>query len=98
MPLNAYDDRSWIKNGLFRNSKQLWTLTGRFPQKDAAGVHMHLTFVMLMVAPAYRLWDKAQSETPASLSSHLALPAIPSSRKVRSEKQEQVRPHALLEG
>jgi len=61
--VDAYDDRSWIENGLFRNSKQFWRLTRWFPKKTAAGVRSHLTFVMLMVATAtaYRLWDKAQS-------------------------------------
>jgi len=61
--VDAYDDRSWVENGLFRNSKQFWRLTRWFPQKTAAGVRSHLTFVMLLVATAtaYRLWDKAQS-------------------------------------
>ena len=66
---NLYDDRSWIENGLFRNSKQFWTLVGWFPQKTQAGVYTHLTFVMLItaVATAFRLWDKAQSTDVASL-------------------------------
>jgi len=61
--VDAYDDRSWIENGLFRNSKQFWHLTRWLPEKSAAGVRSHVTFVMLMVAAAtaYRLWDKAQS-------------------------------------
>jgi hypothetical protein len=61
--VDVYDDRSWIENGLFRNSKQFWRLMRWFPQKTAAGVRSHLTFVMLMVATAtaYRLWDRAQS-------------------------------------
>jgi hypothetical protein len=101
--VNAYDDRSWIENGLFRNSKQFWTLTRWFPQKDEAGVRTHLTFVMLMLATAtaYRLWDKAQSETPDPPPSHLALPALPPSRTARSEEEPDPRPqlsHALLEG
>ena len=64
--VDVYDDRSWIENGLFRNSKQFWRLTRWFPKKTAAGVRSHLTFVMLMVATAtaYRLWDQAQSGTP----------------------------------
>ena len=62
--VDLYDDRSWIENGLFRNSKQFFTLTRWFPKRSAAGVHSHLTFVMLMVATAtaYRLWDKAQAD------------------------------------
>jgi hypothetical protein len=60
---DAYDDRSWIENGLFRNSKQFWSLTRWFPMRTEEGVRSHVTFVMLMVAvaTAYRLWDKAQS-------------------------------------
>ena len=62
--VDLYDDRSWIENGLFRNSKQFFTLTRWFPKRSAAGVRSHLTFVMLMMATAtaYRLWDKAQAE------------------------------------
>jgi hypothetical protein len=69
--VDAYDDRSWIEpvladrpgNGLFRNSKQFWTLTHWFPKRTEAGVRTHLTFVVLMmaVATAYRLWDKART-------------------------------------
>jgi hypothetical protein len=63
--VDLYDDRSWIENGLFRNSKQFWQLTRFFPKRSQAGVYSHLTFVVLMVATAtaYRLWDKAQSTT-----------------------------------
>ena len=61
--VDLYDDRSWIENGLFRNSKQFWTLTRWFPKRTEAGVRSHLTFVMLMlaIATAYRLWDKAKA-------------------------------------
>jgi len=61
--VDGYDDRSWIENGLFRTSKQFWQLTRWFPQKTAAGVQSHLTFVVMMLAvtTAYRLWDKAQA-------------------------------------
>jgi hypothetical protein len=66
---NLYDDRSWIENGLFRNSKQFWHLVGWFPKKTQAGVQTHLTFVMLItaLATAFRLWDKAQSTAVTSL-------------------------------
>jgi len=67
--VDAYDDRSWIENGLFRQSKQFWRLTRWFPQKNEAGVRSHLVFVMLMfaVTTAYRLWDKhsAQDTSPS---------------------------------
>ena len=70
--VHAYDDRSWIENGLFRNSKQFWRLSHWFPEKSEAGVRSHLTFVMLMVATAtaYRLWDKAQSGAPHRVPDH----------------------------
>ena len=60
---DLYDDRSWIENGLFRNSKQFWHLARWFPQRNQAGVQTHLTFVMLItaVATAFRLWSKATS-------------------------------------
>lgn len=64
--VDAYDDRSWIENGLFRQNKQFGRLTRWFPQKSAAGVRSHLVFVMLMFAltTAYRLWDKQSTENP----------------------------------
>ncbi len=70
--VDGYDDRSWVENGLFRNSKQFWRLTRWFPQKTEAGVHSHLTFVAMMiaVATAFRLWDKAQAGTLAEASDH----------------------------
>ena len=65
--VDAYDDRSWIENGLFRQNKQFGQLTRWFPQKSEAGVRSHLVFVMLIfaVATAYRLWDKQSGENPA---------------------------------
>lgn len=55
--------RSWIENGLFRNSKQFWHLSHYFPKRTEAGGRSHLTFVLLMVATAtaYRLWDRAHA-------------------------------------
>ena len=70
--VDGYDDRSWIENGLFRNSKQFWRLTRWFPQKTEAGVHSHLTFVVMVlaVATAYRLWDKAQAGAVVAAPDH----------------------------
>jgi hypothetical protein len=70
--VDGYDDRSWIENGLFRNSKQFWRLTRWFPQKTEAGVHSHLTFVamVLAVATAYRLWDQAQAGVVVTAPDH----------------------------
>jgi len=69
--VDAYDDRSWIENGLFRQNKQFGRLTRWFPQKNEAGVRSHLVLVMLMfaVATAYRLWQAAQqpAEVPPPL-------------------------------
>jgi hypothetical protein len=70
--VDAYDDRSWIENGLFRNSKQFLRLTRWFPERTEAGVRSHVTLVMLMTATAtaYRLWDKAQLGGAHPLSDH----------------------------
>lgn len=70
--VDAYDDRSWIENGLFRNSKQFWRLTRWLPEKSEAGVRSHTTFVMLVVAvaTAYRLWDRAQSGATHQAADH----------------------------
>jgi hypothetical protein len=70
--VDACDDRSWVENGLFRNGKQFWCLTRWLPEKSVAGVRSHLTFVMLMVAvaTAYRLWDKAQSGATHQVADH----------------------------
>jgi hypothetical protein len=70
--VDAYDDRSWVENGLFRNSKQFWRLSRWLPEKSEAGVRSHVTFVMLMVAvaTAYRLWDKAQSGATHQVADH----------------------------
>jgi hypothetical protein len=70
--VDAYDDRSWVENGLFRNSKQFWRLSRWLPEKSGAGVRSHVTFVMLMVAvaTAYRLWDKAQSGATHQVADH----------------------------
>jgi hypothetical protein len=64
---DLYDDRSWIENGLFRNSKQFWTLSQGFPKRNQAGVFTHLTFVMLITAAAtaFRLWSKAHATDTA---------------------------------
>jgi hypothetical protein len=70
--VDGYDDRSWIENGLFRNSKQFWRLTHWFPEKNEAGVRSHMMFVMLMfaVATAYRLWSKEQAGVVAKIEDH----------------------------
>jgi len=69
--VDLYDDRSWIENGLFRNSKQFQTLTRWFPKKTEAGVRSHLVFVMMVnaITTAYRLWQKKQTCAERSRSS-----------------------------
>jgi len=88
--VDGYDDRSWIENGLFRNSKQFWQLTRWFPQKTEAGVHSHLTFVVLMlaVATAFRLWDRAQAGALAEPSDNQI---VHMARKVIDSKTGEVR-------
>ncbi len=50
-PVNVYDGHSWIENDPFRNSKQCRTLMRWFPQKVAAGVCVHLVFVLPALPP-----------------------------------------------
>jgi hypothetical protein len=98
--IDAYDDRSWIENGLFRNAKQFWTLMRWFPEKTEAGVRAHTTFVMLMMATAtaYRLWDKAQEEEDAPVEPvHLARPAPPPKPGGKPAATPRLS-HALLDG
>jgi len=70
--VDAYDDRSWIENGLFRNSKQFLRMTRWFPKKNEIGVRSHLTFVMLIFATTttYRLWDKSQAKVSRQVWDH----------------------------
>jgi hypothetical protein len=97
--IDAYDDRSWIENGLFRNAKQFWTLMRWFPEKNEAGVRAHTTFVMLMMATAtaYRLWDRAQDEEAPVAPVHLArsIPPIGPGEKPATPPQLS---HAVLSG
>lgn len=52
---DRYDERSVIENGLFKEGKGPWRLR-RFPQKSAAGVQVHVLFVLAVMAltNAYR--------------------------------------------
>ncbi len=52
---DRYDERSVIENGLFKEGKGPWRLR-RFPQKSAAGVQVHVLFVLAAMAltNAYR--------------------------------------------
>lgn len=60
---NQYDDRSLIENGLFRESKQSWSLQ-RAPQKSEAGVavHVYLTLGTLMMTRCCRLELETEAE------------------------------------
>jgi hypothetical protein len=57
-----YDDRSLIENCLFREGKGPWNLLQYFPQRNEQGVLVHTFFTMavLVLATAYRLWDREQ--------------------------------------
>lgn len=68
--INLYDDRSSIENGLFRNSKQFFTLTRWFPKRSAAGVRSHLPFVMLMLGHHHRLSSVGQGPSRCSGGRH----------------------------
>ena len=52
---DRYDERSVIENGLFKEGKGPWRLR-RFPQKNVAGVQVHVLFVLAVMAltNAYR--------------------------------------------
>ncbi len=62
--VDGYDDRSWIENGLLRNSKQFWTLTRWFPQRTAAGIQTHVTFVLLIECPC--VWASSRRRPPTA--------------------------------
>lgn len=64
--LDDYDHRSLIENTLFREGKQGWHLE-HIPQKTqrAAVAHIFITFTMMALTMAYRLWQRQQDEEAA---------------------------------
>jgi len=67
-PLEAfddYDDRSIIENGLWREANQAWDF-GHYPQRNEAGVvvHVFFTLVVMALAMAYRLWKEREKKAP----------------------------------
>lgn len=62
-PFDDYDWRSVIENGLFREAKQPWHLE-HSPQKNEAGVVVHVFFTLMVMAltTAYRLQSQREEE------------------------------------
>lgn len=62
---DAYDWRSVIENGIFKEGKHPWHLT-HFPQKTEQAVIVHCSFTLMVMAlcTAFRLW-KAQGAPEA---------------------------------
>lgn len=76
---DAYDWRSVIENGIFKEGKYPWQLL-RFPKRTEAAVivHCHFTLLVMALATAFRLWQAksaqqalAQSAGETTLSSAL---------------------------
>ena len=63
-PFDDYDWRSVIENGLFREAKHPWHLKNS-PQKNEAGVVVHVFFTLMVMAltTAYRLESQREEET-----------------------------------
>jgi len=60
---DAYDDRSAIENGLFREAKQSWFIER--PARNTAGgfrAHAYLTLITMALTTAFRTWMDAQDE------------------------------------
>jgi hypothetical protein len=59
---DAYDDRSTIENGLFREAKQSWFIER--PARNTAQAfrsHAYLTIITMALACAFRTWMDAQN-------------------------------------
>jgi len=62
---DAYDWRSVIENGIFKEGKYPWHLS-RFPKKTEAVVivPVHFTLLVMTLCTAFRLWQAQQAATP----------------------------------
>src|SRR5947209_2744493 len=62
---DAYDGRSVIENGIFKEGKHPWHLE-RFPKKSEAAVvvHCHFTLLVMALCTAFRLWQAYQAADP----------------------------------
>jgi hypothetical protein len=61
LPLHAYDERSTIENGLFREAKQSWFIER--PARNTASAfrtHGYLTLITMALACAFRTWMDSQ--------------------------------------
>lgn len=74
---DAYDWRSVIENGIFKEGKYPWHLL-RFPKRNEAGVivHCHFTLLVMGLCTAFRLWQA--KPTLASTSDRQTQPSLPS--------------------
>jgi hypothetical protein len=70
---DAYDWRSVIENGVFKEGKYPWHL-GRFPKKTQAAVmvHCHFTLLVMGLCTAFRLWQAQQASTPPETAADLS--------------------------
>ncbi|MFL5658889.1 MAG: hypothetical protein ACJ8CB_32485 [Ktedonobacteraceae bacterium] len=64
---DTYDWRSVIENGIFKEGKHPWHLL-RFPKRTEAAVvvHCHLTFLVMALCTAFRLWQARSTTTTTS--------------------------------
>jgi len=63
LPLKAYDDRSTIENGLFREAKQSWFIER--PARNTASAfrsHAYLTIITMALTTAFRTWMDSQDK------------------------------------
>lgn len=62
---DAYDWRSVIENGIFKEGKSPWHL-GRFPKRTEAAVvvHCHFTLLVMALCTAFRLWQAHSALAP----------------------------------
>ncbi len=74
---DAYDWRSVIENGIFKEGKYPWHLC-RFPKRIEAAVIVHCFFTLLVMAltTAFRLWQAHQALSPTTPTQ--ALPGLTS--------------------
>ena len=74
---DAYDWRSVIENGIFKEGKHPWHLL-RFPKRTEAAVvvHCHFTLLVMALCTAFRLWQAKAATAPTQATE--ALPTLSS--------------------
>ena len=80
---DAYDWRSVIENGIFKEGKYPWQLL-RFPKRTEAAVvvHCHFTLLVMGLATAFRLW---QANSTQQALAHSAVETTLSSARLGGE-------------